>query len=137
MPKKSNRREENVGMMPIKRAGICSVIGTALYFVEIIAFSAAEMHLMLGAETYLPAGLTAAFISAFIGGFFALIKDKKKALPIGALSGVLQAAISDALLIIINNGAVGKGLVLNAVVSVLGAVIGGVVAANIKTKVKY
>lgn len=137
MPRKSTRREENGKTMPIKRAGICSVIGAALYFIEIIAFSAAELHLSLGAKTYLPAGLAAAFVSAFIAGFFALIKYKQKALLIGAFAGALQAVVCDVLLIIINSGAVGKGLVFNFLACVAGAVIGAVAAANIKKKVRY
>ena len=137
MPKRTSRREEKSKNVPVKRAGICSVIGSALYFIEIIAFSAAELKLSLGTSTYLPAGLAAAFIAAFIAGFAALIKDKQKALPVGAIAGVLQAVICDLVLIIINSGAVGKGLVLNAAVSVIGAVIGAVAAANVKTKVRY
>lgn len=137
MPKKSSRREENGKAIPLKRAAICSVIGSAIYFIGIIAFSAAELSLSLGASTYLPAGLAAAFVSAFIAGFVTLIKDKQKALPLGALSGALQAVICGAMLVIINNGAVGKGLLFNALVMVIGAVIGAVAAANVKTKVRY
>ena len=137
MPKRTSRREEKSKNVPIKRVGICSVIGAALYFVEIIAFSAAELHLALGAGAYLPAGLIAAFVSSFIAGFVALIKDKQKALPLGAFAGALQAVICDVVLVVINSGAVGKGLVFNTVVSVIGAVIGAVAAANVKTKVRY
>ena len=137
MPKKSSRREENNKSMPIKRIGICSLIGSALYFLEILAFSAAELSLSLGSGLYMPIGLAAAFISAFIAGFTALIKDKQKALPLGALAGAIQAVICDMLLVIINKGSVGLGLLLTSVVSVVGAVIGAIVAANIKTKIKY
>lgn len=138
MPKRTSRREENSNKtIPLKRAGICSVIGSALYFIEIIAFSAAELHLSAGAATYLPAGLAAAFVASFTAGFVALIKDKQKALPTGAVAGSLQAVICDIVLVIINSGNVGKGLIFNAVVSVVGAVIGAVVAANVKSKVRY
>ncbi len=137
MPKKSSRREENAKGMPFKRAAICSVIGSAVYFIVIIAFSAAELSLSLGASTYLPAGLAAAFVSAFVAGFVALVKDKRNTLPVGAFTGALQAAVCGAMLVIINNGAVGKGLLFNAVAMVAGAIIGAVAAANVKTKVRY
>lgn len=137
MPKRTSRREEKNQNVPIKRVCICSVIGAVLYFIEITAFSAAELHLSLGAETYLPAGLVAAFVSSFIAGFIALIKDKKKAMPLGALAGALQAVISDIVLVAVNSGEVGKGLVFNTVLSVAGAVIGAVVAANVKSKIRY
>lgn len=138
MPKKkSSRREENGKSMPLKRVSICSVIGSALYFIEIAAFSAAELSLSLGESVYLPVGLGAAFVSAFIAGFASLIKEKQKALPLGAFAGILQAVICDLVLVVINNGAVGKGLIFNAAVSVVGSVTGALVAANIKPKVKY
>ncbi len=137
MPRKSTRREDNGKTMPIKRAGLCSVIGAALYFIGIAAFSAAELHMSLGAKTYLPAGIVAAFISAFTAGFIALLKYKQKALPLGAFAGALQAAVCDVLLVIINNGAVGKGLILNFAACVAGSVIGAVAAANIKSRVRY
>ena len=137
MPKKSSRREESGKFLPFKRAGICSVIGSALYFIGIIAFSAAELRLSLGVKTYLPAGLAIALISSFAAGFFALIKEKQKTLPLGLFAGALQAFICDVMLVIVNNGAVGMGLIFNAAVSVVGAVTGAVAAANIKTKIKY
>ena len=90
-----------------------------------------------GESVYLPVGLVAAFISAFIAGFTALIKNRQRALPLGALAGVLQAVICDAILVVINRGAMGKGLVFNAAASVAGAVIGALVAANIKPRTKY
>lgn len=137
MPKKTSRREENGKSMPYKRIGVCSVIGAALWFLEIIGFSAAELSLALGEKFYLLAGIAAALVSGFIAGFAAIIKDKKKALPCGALAGAIQALLCDMMLVIINNGSVGKGLLFVALASVIGAVAGALVAANIKTKVKY
>lgn len=137
MPKKTSRREENGKTMPYKRIGVCSVIGAALWFLEIIGFSAAELSLALGEKFYLLAGIAAALVSGFIAGFAAIIKDKKKALPCGALAGAIQALLCDMMLVIINNGSVGKGLLFVALSSVIGAVAGALVAANIKTKVKY
>ena len=137
MPKKSSRREEAGKAMPYKRIGICSVIGAALWFLEIIGFSAAELSLALGEKFYLLAGIAAAFVSGFVAGLTALIKDKKKALPCGALAGSIQALMCDIMLVIINNGSVGKGLLFVAVASVAGAVAGALVAANLKTKVRY
>ncbi|MBR6785832.1 MAG: hypothetical protein IKM25_06235 [Clostridia bacterium] len=137
MPKKTSRREENGKTMPYKRIGVCSVIGAALWFLEIIGFSAAELSLALGEKFYLLAGIAAALVSGFIAGFAAIIKDKKKALPCGALTGAIQALLCDMMLVIINNGSVGKGLLFVALSSVIGAVAGALVAANIKTKVKY
>lgn len=136
MPKKNSRREET-NSLPIKRIGICSVIGAALYFLEIIAFSAAELKLSFGAESYFYIGIAAAFISAFIAGFSAVIKQKSKALPCGAATGAIQAVISDILLAVINKGGVGKGMIFVSLASILGAAIGGIVAANIKPKVRY
>lgn len=137
MPKKSSRREETGKTMPYKRIGICSVIGAALWFLEIIGFSAAELSLALGEKFYLLAGIAAAVASGFVAGFAALIRDKKKALPCGALAGAIQALICDIMLVIINNGSAGKGLLFVALASVAGAVSGALVAANVKTKVKY
>ena len=137
MPKKTSRREENGKTMPYKRIGVCSVIGAALWFLEIIGFSAAELSLALGEKFYLLAGIAAALVSGFIAGFAAIIKDKKKALPCGALAGAIQALLCDMMLVIINNGSVGKGLLFVTLASVIGAVAGALVAANIKTKVKY
>lgn len=136
MPKKSSRREETKSL-PVKRIGICSIIGAALYFLEIIAFSAAELKLSFGADTYFYVGIAAAFVASFIAGFSALIKQKNKALPCGAATGAIQAVISDIILAVMNKGSVGKGMLIVAVVSVIGAAIGGIVAANIKPKVKY
>lgn len=137
MPKKTSRREESGKTMPYKRIGVCSVIGAALWFLEIIGFSAAELSLALGEKFYLLAGIAAALVSGFIAGFAAIIKDKKKALPCGALAGAIQALLCDMMLVIINNGSVGKGLLFVTLASVIGAVAGALVAANIKTKVKY
>lgn len=137
MPKKTSRREENGKTMPYKRIGVCSVIGAALWFLEIIGFSAAELSLALGEKFYLLAGIAAALVSGFIAGFAAIIKDKKKALPCGALAGAIQALLCDMMLVIINNGSLGKGLLFVTLASVIGAVAGALVAANIKTKVKY
>ena len=137
MPKKSSRREETGKTMPYKRIGICSVVGAALWFLEIIAFSAAELSLSMGEKFYLIVGIAAALVSGLIAGFAALIKDKKNALPCGALAGSAQALICDIMLVIINNGSVGKGLLLIAVSSVIGAIFGALVAANSKSKVRY
>ena len=137
MPKKSSRREENGKTMPYKRIGICSVIGASIWFLEIIGFSAAELSLAIGEKFYLIVGIAAALVSGFIAGFAALIKDKKNALPCGALAGSIQALICDVMLAIINNGSVGKGLLLIAISSVIGAVSGALVAANSKSKVRY
>ena len=137
MPKKSSRREENGKTMPYKRIGVCSVIGAALWFLEIIGFSAAELSLAMGEKFYLFTGVVAAVASGFVAGFAALIKEKKNALPCGALAGSIQALICDVMLAIINNGSVGKGLLFVAVSSVAGAVAGALVAANMKTKVRY
>ncbi len=137
MPKKSSRREENIKAMPYKRIGVCSVIGAALWFLEIIGFSAAELSLDLGENFYLLAGIAAALVSGFIAGFAALVKDKKKALPCGALAGSIQALVCDILLVIVNNGSAGKGLLFVAVASVIGAVAGALVAVNVKTKTRY
>lgn len=136
MPKKTSRREET-NSMPVKRIGICSVIGAATYFLEIIAFSAAELKLSFGTGAYFYVGIAAAFVAAFIAGFAALIKQKNKALPCGAATGAIQAVICDILLAVINRGSVGKGLLFITLACVLGAAFGGIIAANIKPKIKY
>ncbi len=137
MPKKRSRRDEADNSLPFKRIGLCSVIGSALYFLELVAFSAAELKFSFGSNFYLPAGIGAAFVSAFIAGFAAVFRDKKKALPCGALTGAVEAAVCDILLVFINGGSVGKGLLFVSIASVAGSVIGSVAAANIKPKIKY
>ncbi len=137
MPKKKSGRNENDNGMPFKRIGFCSVIGACLFFLELVAFSAAELKMSLGSGLYLPVGVAAAFVSAFVAGFAAVFRDKKKALLCGALTGAIQAVICDTVLIFVNGGSVGKGLVLVAAVSVAGAAIGGVAAANIRPRRKY
>lgn len=137
MPEKRTGRNENQSGLPFKRIGFCSVIGACFYFLELVAFSAAELKMSLGENLYLPVGIAAVFVSAFIAGFASVYKDKKKALPCGGLSGAIEAVIVDIILIVVNGGSVGKGLLLVAVVSVAGSAIGAVVAANIRPKRKY
>ena len=137
MPETKKRRENDSGIIPIKRIGLCSVIGASLYFFELILFSFAELKMAFGNGFYLPVGLAAAVISSFAAGFAAVCKHKKNALASGALTGAIEAIISDIILAIVNEGNVGKGLILVVVASVIGGAIGGVVAANIKQKIKY
>jgi hypothetical protein len=66
MPEKKKKRDTEGGTMPLKRIGVCSVIGAALFFLELIAFSAAELKMAFGNGFYLPAGLATAFVSAFV-----------------------------------------------------------------------
>ncbi len=137
MPEKKKRRDTESGAMPVKRIGVCSIIGAALFFLELIAFSAAELKMAFGNGLYLPAGLVAAFVSAFAAGFIAVFKSKKNALPCGAMTGTIEAVISDVILAVINGGSIGKGLVFVALVSAVGGAFGGIVSANIKPRIRY
>lgn len=137
MPEKKKRRENDNNSIPLKRMGVCSVIGAALFFLELILFSAAELKMAFGNGFYLPVGLAASLISSFAAGFMAVFKSKKNALACGALTGAIEAAISDILLVVINGGSIGKGLIFVALASVVGGALGGVVAANIRPKIKY
>ena len=137
MPEKKSGRKDNGKIMPMKKIGFCSVIGAGLYFLEIVAFSAAELKLSFGGGVYLPVGVAAAFVSAFVAGFAAVYREKKNALPCGAATGAIEALICDIVLIAVNGGRVGKGLLLVAGASVVGAAIGAVVSANINPKRKY
>lgn len=137
MPEKKKRREKESGVIPVKRIGLCSIIGAALFFLELIAFSAAELKMSFGNGSYLPVGLAAAVISSFAAGFIAVFKSKKNALPCGALTGAVEAVISDVVLAVINGGSVGKGLIFVAIASVVGGAVGGVIAANVRPKIKY
>lgn len=137
MPEKKSARSENKNALPLKRIGFCSLIGACLYFLELVAFSAIELKMSLGSSFYLPVGVAAAFVSAFIAGFAAVLKEKRKALPCGALTGAIEALVSDVILIFVNGGSVGKGLVFVAVASVVGSAVGAVIATNIKPRVRY
>ena len=137
MPEKKKRRENETGAFPIKRIGLCSVIGAALFFLELIIFSAAELKMDFGNGFYLPFGLAAAVISSFAAGFAAVCKQKKNALASGTLTGTIEAVISDLILAVINGGSVGKGLIFVLAASVVGGAVGGVVAANVKKKIRY
>lgn len=137
MPEKKSARNENRNALPLKRIGFCSVIGACLFFLELVAFSAAELKMSLGSSLYLPVGIAAAFVSAFIAGFAAVFREKRKALPCGALTGAIEALIIDIILIFVNGGSVGKGLAFVALASVVGSAVGAVIAANVKPRVKY
>lgn len=137
MPDKKKRKNNDNGTFPLKRMGICSVIGAALFFLELVLFSAAELKMTFGNGFYLPVGLAASLISSFAAGFMAVFKSKKNALACGALTGAVEAAISDIILVVLNGGSVGKGLIFVALASIAGSAIGGVVAANIRPKIKY
>ena len=137
MPDKKKRKDNDNGTFPLKRMGICSVIGAALFFLELVLFSAAELKMAFGNGFYLPVGLAASLISSFAAGFMAVFKSKKNALACGALTGAVEAAISDIILVVLNGGSVGKGLIFVALASIAGSAIGGVVAANIRPKIKY
>ena len=100
-------------------------------------FSAAELKFAFGKDFYLPAGIIAAVISSFAAGFAAVFKQKKNALANGAVTGMIEAVISDVFLAIISGGSVGKGLGFVALASIISGAIGGVVAANVKKKIKY
>ena len=135
MPEK--RKNQNVGVMPLKRIGVCSIVGAGLFFLELIGFSLLELKMDFGTGLYLPVGIASAFLSGFIAGFVAVIKDKKKAAPIGAVTGAIEVAISDIFLVLINNGEVGKSLIFMNLSVVAGSVIGAVAAAGIKRKIRY
>lgn len=137
MSEKKKRRDNDNSAFPIKRIGISSVIGDGLFFLELIVFSAAELKMAFGNGSYLPIGLAAAVISSFAAGFIAVFKSKKNALLCGALTGAIEAVISDIILAVINGGNIGKGLFFVAIASVVGGALGGVVAANIRPKIKY
>lgn len=135
MPEK--RKNQNDGGMPLKRIAVCSIIGTVLLFLEIIGFSALELKLDFGTALYFPVGVASAFLSGFTAGFAAVIKDKKKAAPIGAVTGAIEVAISDVFLVLVNNGEVGKNLIFMNLSVVAGSVIGAVAAAGIRRKIRY
>lgn len=137
MPEKKKRRDNDDGAIPVKRVGASSVIGAAMFFLELVAFSAAELKMAFGNGLYLPVGLAAAVISSFTAGFIAVFKSKKNALLCGALTGAVEAVISDIILAVVNGGSVGKGLIFVAVASIVGGAVGGVVSANIRPKIKY
>ncbi len=137
MHDKKKRKDNDNGSLPLKRMGICSVIGAALFFLELVLFSAAELKMAFGNGFYLPVGLAASLISSFAAGFMAVFKSKKNALACGALTGAVEAAISDILLVVLNGGSVGKGLIFIALASIAGGAVGSVVAANIRPKIKY
>ena len=137
MPENKKRKETDSAKIPIKRITICSVIGAALFFLELIAFSAAELKMSFGNGSYMPVGLVMAIVSSFAAGFAAVFKSKKNALLCGALTGAIVAVISDIILAVINGGSVGKGLLFVALASIIGGAVGGIISANIRPKIKY
>ena len=137
MPEKKKRKDNADVLFPMKRIGICALIGAAVFFLELVLFSAAELKMAFGNGFYLPVGLTASLVSSFAAGFMAVFKSKKNALACGALTGALEAVISDVLLVVLNGGSIGKGLIFVALAGVAGGAVGGVVAANVRPKIKY
>lgn len=139
MPNKSkNGRSKENNTTDYKKTVIGSAIGTVLFFVFIALFSLASLKSdIFSQSSYMPLGLIAAAVSSFVGGFITVRPVRKNGALLGALTGLVQALLSSALLFFVNNRNSGTGIfILMAVIIVSGAV-GGISAVNLNVRKKY
>lgn len=133
---KSSRREDKADA-PFVKIIIGAVAASILYFVVLAVFATLALNSGMSASSYMPAGMAAGAITGFAGGFISVRPVKEKGALYGLITGVLQAVICSAVLFVVNGASAGNGIFILCALTVVGAVLGGIAAVNLKIKKKY
>jgi len=128
-------RREKKKTSPIIKIIMGSAVSVVLFFALIAIFSL--IYLNTGSTAYLASGIISGAVSAFAGGFAAVIPIKEKGALFGAASGVISSLICDCIIFLINNSSAGLGMLILSGVMILFSCVGGIAAVNIKKKKKY
>lgn len=132
---KKTRKEENVS--PISKIILGAVVGVVLYFALLAAFALFALNNGIDSSVYMPVGMFAGVVTAMIGGFAAVRPIKKNGAAFGALCGLIQAMLCALMLFVANKAAAGTGIFILMAVIVMGGVLGGIIAVNLKIKKRY
>lgn len=133
---KTSRREENQ-TSPYIKILIGAVLAIALYFIILALFAVFVLKSGIESSAYMPTGVIIGAVSAFVGGFAAVRPIKQKGALYGGLAGLIQALISSLVLFFANGYSAGNGVFILSAVIILCSVLGGILAVNMKRKMKY
>ena len=133
----SKSRVDEKNGFNIAKVTAVSLIGSVLFFSFTALFSLFALKNNISSSTYMPSGLIAGAVSAFIAGFITVRPIKQKGALYGALSGFFQALICSIVLFIVNGGSAGTGIFILSGLMILLSATGGISAVNLKIKKKY
>ena len=139
MPNKTkNSRTKENNSVDYSKIIIGSVTGTIIFFALIALFSAVSLKSdLFSKSSYMPLGLISAFFSSFIGGFITVRAIKKNGALLGALTGLIQALVSSAVVFFINERNSGTGIFILMTVIIIAGAVGGISAVNMKSRKKF
>lgn len=124
-------------LFPIKTVIISSVSGAAVFYFLVYLFSllilkSSDNHPML-----ILYGIISAAVSSFVSSFTALKFIKEKGIFHGAVIGFVQYIICSSVMLILNNGATGFGMLILFGIIMLMSCAGGLAGVSLKKKIKY
>lgn len=132
----STSKKDDSGF-PIKQVTLASMFGVAIFFLFLIAASAVSLKSSLNQSLYFAVGLVAGAFSGLISGFIALKFIKEKGIVYGAAVGIVQSLVSAIIVFILNDCKAGNGIFFLIGIIILFSSLGGILAVNIKKKIKY
>lgn len=135
--KRKTSRADKKRTPPVLTIAVCSVLGSALYFIAAAVFAALSLKFHVDSKLYLPAGAALGALTGWIGGFCAAKPQKEKGAVYGAASGAGQAVVTAVILFAVNEGETGVKAALLFSLTVIFGIIGGIAAVNVKRKKKY
>ena len=133
---KSPSKKEQKGF-PFATALTVCLLASVLFFLLIALISFVSLKSSVDGSMYLPLSVGAGAVTGFLCGFTLSAIKKEKGLILGAMSGFLHSLICSSVIFVLNKGVAGNGIfILMAVITICSS-LGGILAVNIKKKIRY
>lgn len=137
MPENKSKSKKEESGFPFKYIIIPAIATSVLFFVIIALGTLLFLKNSTGSSAYLPFSIGGGAVCGFICGFITGKMIKSKGLFYGALSGFIQSLIISFAIFVMNKGVAGNGIFILIAVTVAVSSIGGIIAVNLKKKIKY
>lgn len=137
MSKKIASAKKDEKNIPFIHIIISSIIGTLFYYIFIAIFALSALESSINQSSYFIAGLILSGVAGLISGFISVKLTKEKGMFFGGLTGFIQSVFSSIIIFCLNKGTAGKGIFVLIGLTTLMSAVSGVIAVNIKKKIKY
>lgn len=137
MPENKSKTKKEESGFPFKSVIIPSAASSVLYFILLAVGALFFLKNSVSSSAYLPFSIGTGAACGFICGFITGKMIKSKGLFYGALSGFIQSLIISLAIFVMNKGVAGNGIFILIAVTVAVSSIGGIIAVNLKKKIKY
>ena len=135
--KPNSRKKDDNDSLNIKNIFIGTVLGMVMFFGLTSLYTLLYLENSGNASMFKPIGIIFGFLGASLGGFITARPIRKKGAIFGGITGATVALTLSVVLFFVNNSSAGMGIFIFMGVTLLGGIIGGITAVNLKIKKKY